>query len=274
MILINAIVFLASNIVSQIFFGGQDRMVFEWLGLPAAAQELLQVPWTILTYMFMHGGLWHLVFNMYMLYWFGRIFGDFMGEKRLAGLYFLGGIAGGLLYVVIYNILMLSGEQVQGTVLVGASAAVMAITIAAGTRFPDFEINLLFIGPVRLKYVALVLFILSTVLDFSNNMGGKIAHLGGAAIGFFYARQIDRGKDYALGVYTLFEKIKNAFKRAPKLKVVPSEMRASKPSKGTGNANGKEVQAKTDAILDKISKSGYENLSKEEKDFLFKLGNK
>ena len=280
MILINASLFVLINIMSSIFFNGSEGPIFSWLALPSALTEFILVPWTLLTYMFMHGGLWHVVFNMYMLYWFGRIFNDFMGEKRLVGLYFLGGIAGGAAYLLIYNLLFLAGESNINVILVGSSAAVMAITIAAGLRFPDYTIPLMFFGAVKLKYVALVIFILSTVLDFSSNMGGKIAHLGGAAMGYFYIKGLEKGSDYALSFYGIYDKFLGLFKQSPKLRVVPNDhgkkttaKAKSKPSTAASKEN-LEVQAKTDAILDKISKSGYENLTKEEKDFLFKLSNK
>lgn len=286
MILINAGVFLLVNLIASLFLDGNDMRIHQWIGLPAHLNELILVPWTVFTYMFAHGGLWHLIFNMYLLYWFGRIFGSMMGEARLIGLYFLSGLAGGALYLVIYNLLFLGGEAVGGMFLVGSSAAIMGVMIAAGARFPDYTVNLLLLGSVRLKYVALVIFILSTLLDFNVNMGGKIAHIGGAAMGYFYVLGLNKGKDYAMSFYTLFENSTKIFKRKPKLRVVPKDHRSStasssrsskytKTSKTSSKTSAEEeIQKKTDAILDKISKSGYENLTKEEKDFLFKLSNK
>jgi membrane associated rhomboid family serine protease len=276
-IVINAGVFVAVNLITHLFLGGSESGILKWLGLPSLLNEFVLVPWTVLTYMFMHGGLWHIVFNMYLFYWFGRIFSDFMGEKRLIGLYFLGGIGGGLLYLFVYNLLYLGGEPAGNTILVGASAAVMAITIASGMRFPDYTVHLLLFGAVRLKYLALIIFLVSTVLDFSSNMGGKIAHLGGALVGFFYIRGLDKGKDFALSFSEGLDKVKGLFQKKPTLRVVPN----AKPKESTDGTRRPaqesakdELQAKTDAILDKISKSGYENLTKEEKAFLFKLSNK
>ncbi|MEX2595419.1 MAG: rhomboid family intramembrane serine protease [Salibacteraceae bacterium] len=283
MIVINASIFIVVNLIAHLVLGGNERAILEWLALPASITEFIWVPWSIISYMFLHGGLWHVVFNMYMLYWFGRIFGDFMGDKRLTGLYFLGGISGGLLYMLAYNLFYLAGEPTNSMILVGSSAAVMAITVAAGMRFPDYIVNLLFFGAVKLKYVALVIFLLSTVIDFSSNMGGKLAHLGGAAMGYFYIRGLEKGNDYALSFYNLYERFINLFQKSPKLKVVPNDFAKQKKEKRSSFFGGttesksksasdlKETQAKTDAILDKISKSGYENLSKEEKEFLFKL---
>ena len=283
MIVINAAIFLIVNLIAHLFMGGNEGFFFRWFGLPPLLSDLFFRPWALITYMFMHGGLWHLVFNMYMLFWFGRIFGDFMGDKRLAGLYFLGGIGGAALFLLVYSMILLAGEKVPVTALVGSSAAVMAITVAAGARFPDYTVNLLFFGAVRLKYVALVIFLLSTVIDFTNNMGGKIAHLGGAAVGYIYVLGLNKGRDYALSFYGWYEKLISLFKRTPKLKVVDTEpksaRRSSEAFKATASGSAKspddkEMQAKTDAILDKISKTGYDNLTKEEKEFLFKLSKK
>jgi membrane associated rhomboid family serine protease len=282
MIVINAAIFLVVNLVAHLFMGGNERAILEWVALPALLKDFIWTPWSILSYMFLHGGLWHVVFNMYMLYWFGRIFGDFMGDKRLSALYFMGGIAGGALFLLVYNIIFLSGETMPSTILVGSSAAVMAIVVASGARFPDHTLNLLFFGSVKLKYVALVIFLISTVLDFSSNMGGKIAHLGGAAMGYFYVRGLNQGKDYAMSFYNWFQNLSQIFKQKPKLKVVDRDPRVkqsagrqkSTASYSATTSDNAEVQAKTDAILDKISKSGYDNLTKEEKEFLFKLSKK
>lgn len=276
-IVINAAVFLLFNLIENIIFR-DNSTIYQWLAMPSTLSSFITRPWTAFTYMFMHGGIMHIIFNMLMLYWFGRIFQDFMGEKRLSGLYFLGGLAGGLLFLAAYSLLVLAGEPLAGTSLVGSSAAVMAITIAAGFRFPDYVMNLLLIGPVRLKYVALVVFILSTVVDFSSNMGGKIAHLGGAAMGYIYIRNLSKGKDYALGFYQFFARMGDWFSRRPKMRVVKEPKRNTPGSRTASRQDGgptqAEIQAKTDAILDKISKSGYENLSKEEKEFLFRMSKK
>ncbi|NQV53618.1 MAG: rhomboid family intramembrane serine protease [Flavobacteriales bacterium] len=282
-ILINAGVFLIVNLVSSIFLKGNERLIQEWIGLPALLGEAITVPWTFFTYMFSHGSLWHLIFNMYLLFWFGRIFGSMMGEKRLIGLYFLSGLAGGLLYFLVFNVLFLAGEPVGGMILIGASGAIMGIVIAAGARFPDYVLNLFLLGAVPLKYVALAIFIISTLLDFNVNMGGKIAHIGGAAMGYFYVRGLNNGKDYAMAFMEWIDKALDMFKQKPKLRMVPndrgksssgSSQKKSSKAAASGGHKSDEHQAKTDAILDKISKSGYENLTREEKDFLFKLSNK
>lgn len=279
-IVVNAAIFLIVNLIAHLFLGGNEGALLEWLALPALLNDFIWVPWSIISYMFLHGGLWHVVFNMYLLFWFGRIFGDFMGDKRLASLFFMGGIAGGILYLLVYNLLFLGGEQMPSTILIGSSAAVMAIVVASGARFPDYTVHLLFFGAVKLKYLALVIFLISTVLDFTSNMGGKIAHIGGAAMGYIYVRGLQQNKDYALAFYNWFDAIANLFKRRPKLRVVSSDAQkqtannSATKTKQNETSNKADIQAKTDAILDKISKSGYDNLTKEEKEFLFKLSKK
>lgn len=273
-IVINAVIFVVINLLENIFFRGHSGFG-QWFALPSSLADLIWQPWTIVTYMFMHGSLGHLVYNMLVFYWFARIFSDFMGNERLAGLYLLGGLFGGLFFLVIYNIMFLSGEAIPMSTLVGASAAVMAVVVATSIRFPTYQMNLLLIGPVQLKWIGLFIFIVSTVLDLSNNFGGKMAHLGGAAVGFVYARTLDRGRDFAFEFNAFLKRFTTVFKRKSKIRVVHSQKPTEK-AKATGKSGltQQEIQAKTDAILDKISKSGYDNLSKDEKDFLFNISNR
>lgn len=272
-ILINAIVFLIENLISNLIPDAGSQII-RWFAMHSYLPSVLTSPWSIVTYMFFHGSFQHLFWNMIMLYWFGRIVNDFMGKQRLIGLYFLGGIAGAIFYLAVYSFRMLSGEGAVDIPLVGASAGIMALVAFAGFKFGDYRMNLLFIGPVPLRYVALGLFVMNTVLDFSMNTGGKMSHLGGAALGFFYYRNLNNGKDFLIGFSGLYDRFLSLFKRTPKLRVMRNETKISNAH--THKSSDKphaETQAKTDAILDKISKSGYENLSKEEKEFLFKMSN-
>lgn len=271
-IVVNAIIFFVFAILGQLF-NEVDLFVRNWLALPASLESFLFRPWTIITYQFIHHSFRHLFFNMLMLFWFARIFSDYMGTKRLAGLYFIGGIAGGLLYMIVYSLMFLSGEFnlefLQMLRLVGASASIMAVLIATGRKFGEQEISLLFIGAVPLKYVALVIFLTSTFLDFVSNFGGSMAHIGGAFIGWIYISQLNRGKDIALTFSALLDRLAKLLEKKPKLRVVKNEHYSKVDLKE--KTSEKERQAKTDAILDKISKSGYDNLTSEEKEFLFNL---
>jgi len=258
-IVINIIVFLLANIFVNIPRLGV--YVYDYFALPSSLHKLLYRPWTLITYMFLHVETMHLIFNMLWLYWFGIIFTDFMGSKRLLYTYLLGGIAGGLLFILFSNIFM------PGANLVGASAGIMAIIIATAILVPDYELHLIFFGAVKLKYLAIGAFVLTSLVDFSVNSGGKVSHIGGALYGILYIYQYRKGTDYAEIVGNFVQKIGKFFtllKAGAKMKKVGGSGIRQK------NTTGDEKQKKIDAILDKISASGYDALTKEEKDFLFK----
>lgn len=272
-IIINALVFLVDNMISS-FSPEAGAEIMRWFAMHPFLPSYLTSPWSAVTYMFFHGGFSHIFWNMVLLYWFGRIIQEFMGKQRLIWVYFLGGVSGAMFYLGIKSIEFLGGEMIADVPLIGASAGIMALVALGGFRFGDYKLNLLFIGPVPLKYVALGIFVMNTVLDFNFNTGGKMAHLGGAAFGFFYHRSLGKGFDIVNTTSGLMDKLKNIFERKPKMRIVDrDEKGTSKPPKSDMQLKA-EIQAKTNAILDKISKSGYENLSKEEKEFLFKLSNK
>ncbi|MFI5164498.1 MAG: rhomboid family intramembrane serine protease [Bacteroidia bacterium] len=267
-ILINVIIFFAVNIADQfIKFTGSGRSLVYWLALPGDVVLALAHCWTFITYMFLHEGLMHILFNMLWLYWLGNIFVEYVGSKRLVGVYLLGGISGGILYALTSLIFPL---YFYNTFLLGASAGVMAVVIAIAILLPDYIIHLMFFGGVKLKYLALASFILTTILDFSQNTGGKIAHIGGAFLGMVFMLQYKNGKDITKPVTAFLDWISSLFSGRSKIKV--SYRR--KTSDDEYNASQKAKQQKVDMILDKISKSGYEALTKEEKDFLFKASGK
>jgi membrane associated rhomboid family serine protease len=262
LIAINIFVFLAINIPGVIEglvtrTGVIQYYSFDYLALPAYLPKLLTRFWTPLTYMFMHDGIFHILFNMLWLYWMGQIFEDFLGEKRILGLYFLGGFAGAFLYVASYNIFPAFTQS--GALLVssavGASASVMAVMVATATIVPDYTIPLILIGPVKLKWLVIVYIVIDFLGVTGPNAGGEIAHLGGALFGFIYIKQVQRGNDW-IGA------ISNLFKSKSKLKVV----RGNSDIKSGGVPRQDEI----DRILDKISKNGYESLTKQEKEILFR----
>ena len=217
--------------------------------------------------MFLHEGLMHILFNMLWLYWLGKIFVEYVGSKRLVAVYLLGGISGGLLFTLTPIIYPLSFSN---TVLHGASAGVMAVVVAIAVLLPDYMIHLMFFGGVRLKYLALASFILTSLLDISQNTGGKISHIGGALFGLIFMLQYKNGKDITKPVTAFFDWIVGLFSRRPKIKISYSR----KASDDEYNLNQKTKQQKIDLILDKISKSGYDALTKDEKDFLCKASGK
>ena len=269
-IIVCAGVFVFQNLFANIFPGFNTGLL-RWFAMHSYLPSFITSPWSAFTYMFMHGSIGHLFWNMLIFYYFGRIVHDFMGRERLIGLYFLGGIAGAIFYLLVYSLQHLGGQMIVDTPLVGASAGIMAVVAFAGFRFGDFQMNLLLIGPVKLRYVALGLFVMNTLLDLSMNTGGTLSHLGGAAFGYFYFRTLNAGKDPAAGFLNLFKGLGNFFKKKPTIREVENDFRPN--SRTSTGPKSKETEARVDAILDKISKSGYDNLTKEEKEFLFKASN-
>ena len=237
----------------------------EWLAVPASVSSLIFRPWTILTYMFYHEDFFHILFNMLWLFWMGKIFTEYLGNKKLISTYILGGISGAILYIAAYNFFPLFSQSVHISYALGASAGVLAITIATATLLPDYKIGILFLGPVALKYVALVTVFLDLISVSGNNAGGHIAHLGGALFGFIYVRQLKNGRDLAKGFNNMIDKLVTVFSGRKKMKVHYGRPKHDEDYV----ANKKAMQERTDEILDKISKSGYGSLTKEEKEFLF-----
>jgi len=243
--------------------------ILYYLAVPSDLGELSGKPWTILTYMFTHGYLYHILFNLLVLFWFGRFFLQEFGEKKVLGLYLIGGFAGALLYLLSYNLFPFFEEVRTDSIATGASASVMAIVIAVATRIPQQRMNLLLIGPVKIIYVALFLFVTSTILDFTDNTGGKIAHIGGAFAGFLFASNYAKGRDITRGFDRFMDWIAALFKPSGKRMKVsykrpPQDDFEYKKQKS-------DEQKEIDRILDKISKAGYDSLSKKEKEMLFNM---
>ena len=274
LIYINVAVFLALHVgVIFLVLGNQiDRNqsineILKFLAVPSDLLTLSHKPWTVVTYMFTHGYLWHIVFNLMVLYWFGRFFIEEFGVKKILGVYILGGLAGALLFVGFYNIFPFFEDVREQSIATGASASVMAIVIAVATFVPNRQMHLILIGPVRILYVALVLFITSTILDFTDNTGGKIAHIGGAAIGFFYASYYRKGHDMTKGFDRFIDYLAGLFKSRKKMKVT-----YKRPADDYQyNKQKAQEQEEIDKILDKISKGGYDSLTKTEKAKLFNM---
>jgi len=276
LILINVVVFVALAILYVgTAIGGADGVfsaVYRHFSLPPVLNEFMYRPHTLITYAFSHSlkDIWHILFNMISLYWFGRLFIEYLGNDRLIAVYILGALAGGLLYLGLFNSVPFF-EQRAGIGMVGASAAIYAIMVACATLIPDYTFFLMFFGPVRIKYIALFFILLSFLGTVSANAGGNLAHLGGAALGYVYIRQLQSGRNLGAWVTAVLSWIKKLFSRskAPKWTYHKNE---SPVSRGAGFV---EVsQEEIDAILDKISERGYESLSKDEKEKLFRAGRK
>jgi membrane associated rhomboid family serine protease len=265
-IMINVAVFLILNITSVILHLSQSTFYHDYIlpnfAIPADLATFITKPWTIFTYFFSHEDILHILFNMLGLYWFGRIIHEFIGNRRLINLYILGGLAGGILYLIFYNTIPVFRQQAAASIMLGASASVFAVCAGAATLVPDYQFNLLFIGPVRIIFIVGFYIVVSFIGMKQGNAGGNIAHLGGALLGFVYIKLLQRGTDIGKPINIIAGWIKNIGK--PKMKVYSNKSKdLSHPS-----------QSEIDAILDKISRSGYESLSKEEKQKLFKASQK
>lgn len=291
LILINISVFIlvwALYLLLLVTIGhsGEHKVLYEtiirWFCMSADWQHLFLRPWELITNMFLHEELLHLVFNMLFLYWFGRIVGDFIGDHRVLPIYLTGGLAGALFFFLSANVLNI------GQYALGASAGVMAMAVAAAVIAPDYSIRLLLFGEVRLKFIVLVLLILDLVaIGKNSNTGGHIAHLGGALAGAVFVLQLRAGNDWAIPINRFLDKILQLFRSLkgtssrPGPRVVyrnPVKAAAAaegkRHNKAPENNNSLSQQEQIDAILDKIKQSGYNSLSDEEKEFLFNASKK
>lgn len=269
LLLVNILLFLLVRItfsISSLFnhplFSFDD--VSFWLAVPSNLGSLIHRPWTLVTYMFYHWDFFHLLFNMLWLYWMGSIMVEYLGSKKLFGVYILGGLFGALAYLLSFNLFPYFHETVSQSYALGASASILAITVATATLLPNYTIALLFLGNIPLKWIAIVSVLIDLISVNGDNAGGHIAHLGGAIFGFFYIRLLQNGINLTAWVENV-----NWFKNksASSLKV------AHRGQKNDENFNmsKKAVQEKMDEILDKINRSGYGSLSQVEKDFLFQM---
>lgn len=272
LILINVVVFIL-NLLVPFLFSIHTNTIVRFFELPKSFSNFISQPWSIITYAFFHGDFRHILFNMIVLYFSGRIFLNLFGGRRFLNVYFLGAIVGGALFLLSYNIFPVFLKV--NTALIGASAGVMAILIFVCTYIPNHEVRIIFFN-TKLLYVGVFVVLLDLIQIPGGNAGGHIAHLGGALLGFMYARKLQEGKDIGEWFGKLISSIGSIFtpkKRSP-LKTVHRKPKAGVKTKRSGAKTlTKNIhQQKIDDILDKISKSGYESLSKEEKDYLFKAG--
>lgn len=273
LIAINVVIFLLNLILVNLF---RLPNIVNWFNLPENMGDFILQPWSIVTYSFFHSGYGHIFWNMLMLYFFGRTFLNLFDAKKFLNVYFLGVIVGGFLFMIGYN--TIPALLNQNGVLIGASAGVTAILIYVCTYLPNQTVRLLIID-LKLWHLGVIIVVLDLLrLSNGQNVGGMLSHLGGAALGYFYAKQLMNGKDIGAGFGRFMDSIANLFrkdKKAP-MKTVYKSAKPKSTTTGSTTANvdrkKADKQRKIDAILDKISKSGYESLSKEEKDFLFIAG--
>jgi membrane associated rhomboid family serine protease len=271
LILLNVLCFILPLFFNTVLFlfNIQTDFYVGWFELSASLSELLFKPWTLVSYSFMHSGFFHLFWNMYLLFFASRLFLNLFTPKTFFNLYFLGVIVGGLTFMLSYA--LFPAFQNSNPIMIGASAGVMAVFIFMSTYSPDLEVRLILFN-LKLRYLGIAFVLLDVVQIPYGNAGGHIAHLGGAALGFFYARRLSQGVDIGEPFGNTIDSIINMFKKKPKMKTVYKKQKHSHA--GTSFNKKDDFQKRIDEILDKISVSGYESLSQEEKDFLFRAGKK
>ncbi|MBR5695503.1 MAG: rhomboid family intramembrane serine protease [Paludibacteraceae bacterium] len=269
LIYINLGVFLVISIAQALL--GLFNINTEWvdsLMLPAQVSTFAHRPWSILTYMFFHKSFIHILFNLLMLYWFGKLFLQYCSQHDLVGLYILGGIAGGATYIIAFNLLPKFAPVVGLSMLLGASASVMAITIATAVFAPNQTMRLVLIGDVKIKWIALVSVLISLMQINAENAGGELAHIGGAIAGYIFAIEYKKGKNITDWINNILHRAANLIHgagRKPKMKVSHTNMESDQEY----NYRKKQENDEIDKILDKIKSSGYESLSDDEKGKLF-----
>ncbi len=267
-IVVNIIVFIVGALISVF---GRTKNALSFLELPADFFDFLVKPWTFITYGFVHYDFFHVLFNLLILYYISRMLLNLFRPKMALNIYFLGIIAGALAFLFVYNVV--PSQFLKPTAgLVGASAGIRALIIFLGVYMAETEVRF-FVFNVKLKYIAIILVAMDVLGLFTWNQGGNVAHLGGALLGYLYATRLQQGKDIGVGFERIMDSVVGWFKPKSNLKTVHRK-------KGKGDYVGKtkdefntfNKQKKIDLILDKISKSGYESLTAEEKEFLFRSG--
>lgn len=271
LIVLNVGIFILDGLIN-VLFGPSGIVISRWFELPKDFFQFLSQPWSLVSYSFFHSGFGHIFWNMIMLYFTGRIFLNLFDKKQFINVYFLGIILGGLIFLVSYNIFpALLGTN---TSLIGASAGVTAVLIFVCAYLPNQEVRVIFFN-VKLWHIGLFVVLLDLIqISMGSNIGGRLAHLGGAALGYYYAVQLPKGHDIGEWFGRLLDSLGNMFKGKETKAPMKTVYRKKSPASPRARENYDKVshQHQIDAILDKISKSGYESLSKAEKDFLFKAG--
>ncbi len=274
LIVINVTIYFVLLLLWLVLWGNDSIFlaIYNQFAIPPAFREFITKPWTLVTYMFTHSMLdiFHILFNMLFLYWFGKLFVEYLGSDKLIALYVLGGLVGGASFLALHYFFP---GFVGDRGMVGASGAIFAIVTATAVLLPDYTFYLMLLGPVKIKYIAVFYIVLSVILLRQGvNVGGNIAHLGGAMIGFVYLKQLKVGVNWGGWVTSTLSWIKELF--SPKRMVkVTYRKDTTPPKRPTASASGISQQ-EIDAILDKISDGGYESLSKEEREKLFKASKK
>ena len=276
LIFINIGVFVVLHVVALGFLlMNAGNGIVGWVEVPSELGLLLRRPWTLLTYMFAHYGFFHILFNMLWLYWLGRIFMEYFSPKQLTGVYLLGGLGGAILYLLAYNCLPYLMAQPGTAYLIGASASVIAIVVATAVYAPEYRIGLLFLGEVPLKWVALVTVAIAILGLDAGNVGGNLAHIGGGIVGAWFALRIKQGRDITRPLNAAIDAVVGLFNgrswELPKREKKSSAKGNQSQAEPHGTRPAETVsEEELDTILGKIKVAGYDALTDEEKDKLFK----
>lgn len=272
LILVNVACFVLPLFVKTLLFlfNIPSGMFLGWFELSSSWGDLLFKPWTLVTYSFLHSGFFHLFWNMYLLFFASRLFLNLFQEKTFFNVYFLGVLIGGFTFMTSYA--LFPAFQNSFPMMIGASAGVMAVLIFMSTYSPDLEVRLILFN-VKLRYLGLAFVLLDVIQIPYGNAGGHLAHIGGAALGFFYVQRLNKGTDIGIPFERFVDSILKIFKKKSSLKTVYRNT-SNKKAQDSSAQKDSNFQKRIDEILDKISASGYESLTKEEKEFLFRAGKK
>jgi membrane associated rhomboid family serine protease len=257
--------FLLSLVFFYSFSVGKFQIPY-WIALSSDLGIFIKTPWTLVTFNFFHYGFFHLIFNLLVLHFAGRLFSTYFTDRQLLGVYILGGVFSGIIFMLSYIIIGKAG------LLVGASGAIMAILLSATTYAPFMLLRIPLIGIVKLWHVTFVILLLDLIQLPLDNTGGHIAHLGGALFGFLYIKLLQSGTDLSKGISMILDFFVNVSKPKKKTPFKKVHRNTTKKAVNSFQDNKDLTQKQIDDILDKISKSGYDSLTKEEKEFLFKAG--
>jgi len=269
LMLVNVVVFLVIMFSKAILFlfqlnGELFDHIVSYLSLPSSFHQIIYQPWSLFTYMFLHEGVMHILFNMLIFYWTGKLLTEYLGNDKLWATFILGGLSGAVFYIIAFNLFPAFASIEDSARLLGASAGVIAVLVAVATLLPDYTVMLFIFGQVKLKYIAIVSVLFYAISIPNGNAGGEIAHLGGALFGFVMIKQLQNGRDITGWLVRFVNRLSR--KRIVKMRVV------------SNNRNNFDIKITTqesiDRILDKINKSGFDSLTKDEKDFLYKTSGK
>lgn len=291
-IYVNVGVFVMLRIIGLVgfLFGFNADSIISYVELPSSPAMFIVQPWSIITYMFAHYDIFHILFNMLCLWWMGQLFLQFFSPRHLTGLYFVGGIGGGLLYMLAYN--LFPAFSAHTGMLLGASASIMAIVVAAAVYAPNYKVMLLFFGSISLKWIAIAIIFIDLISISGGNAGGHISHIGGAAVGLLFVLLLRRGVDITRWMNAIIDFLVNSYNRmfsrsgggggAPRIRINPTYRKrgrnrsqaAPEPTRRSGTGMSAEDEQIMDEILKKIKVSGYSALTDEEKERLFSVSRK